>query len=131
MRSKKIVVKPAPTHLNLFQSCLRTKCASHVFIPVSSRFPPTDCDCATYPPLFSKRLAERLTRQCHIFVAEGYEGAQLRPGHAWITPGDFHEIVVRRGTTVHLSLHQAPPEHFCRPAVDVLFRSVAKTDLLS
>ncbi|MFP4102499.1 hypothetical protein [Coleofasciculus sp.] len=42
------------------------------------------------PPLFSKRLAERLTRQCH-----------LRPGHARITPGDFHGIVVRRGTTVH------------------------------
>jgi len=79
------------------------------------------------PPLFSKRLAERLTRQCHICVAEGYEGAELRSGHAWITPGDFHGIVVRRGTTVHLSLHQAPPEHSCRPAVDVLFRSVAKT----
>ena len=36
-------------------------------------------------------------------------------------------IVVRDGLQVRLQLHLDPPENSCRPAVDVLFRSVAKT----
>ena len=36
-------------------------------------------------------------------------------------------IVVRDGLQVRLLLHLDPPENSCRPAVDVLFRSVAKT----
>ena len=51
----------------------------------------------------------------------------LQPGHAWIAPGDHHMIVVRDGTQVRLLLHQDPPENSCRPAVDVLLRSVAQT----
>lgn len=79
------------------------------------------------PPLFTKRLAERLDGNCQIRVAEGFSGAILQPGQAWIAPGDFHAIVEREGTRVRLRTHQEPPENSCRPAVDVLFRSVAKT----
>ena len=50
----------------------------------------------------------------------------LQPGQAWIAPGDYHMIVVRDGRQVRLLLHQDPPENSCRPAVDVLLRSVAK-----
>ena len=79
------------------------------------------------PPLFTKRLAERLDGNCQIRVAEGFSGAVLQPGQAWIAPGDFHAIVERQGTRVRIRTHQEPPENSCRPAVDVLFRSVAKT----
>lgn len=79
------------------------------------------------PPVFTKRLAERLTSQCQIRVDEGKMGDILQPGRAWIAPGDYHLIVERHGTEVRLRTHQAPPENSCRPAVDVLFRSVAKT----
>ncbi|NET36274.1 MAG: chemotaxis response regulator protein-glutamate methylesterase [Cyanothece sp. SIO1E1] len=79
------------------------------------------------PPIFTQRLAESLSAQCQIPVVEGATGDQLRPGQAWIAPGDFHMVVERDGTNVYIRTHQAPPENSCRPAVDVLFRSVVKT----
>src|SRR5262249_23760601 len=50
----------------------------------------------------------------------------LQPGRAWIAPGNYHMVVVRDGSVARLLLHQDPPENFCRPSVDVLFRSVAQ-----
>jgi two-component system chemotaxis response regulator CheB len=58
-------------------------------------------------------------------VREGQAGKALEPGHAWIAPGDYHMTVARKGTGVVLNLNQELPENSCRPAVDVLFRSVA------
>lgn len=78
------------------------------------------------PPLFTRLLAERLTAQSTVQVEEGRNGGLLRPGHAWIAPGDHHMLVARDGTDVKVMLNQDPHEHSCRPAADVLFRSVAK-----
>ncbi len=78
------------------------------------------------PAMFTQRLADRLTAKCDLSVAEGFDGAQVKPGQIWIAPGGFHMIVERTGTSVRLRIHQDPPENFCRPAVDVLFRSVAQ-----
>lgn len=77
------------------------------------------------PPIFTRQLAERLASRSAIPVEEGSAGALLSPGHAWIAPGNFHMKVMRDGTDRRLDLNQEPPENFCRPAVDVLFRSVA------
>jgi two-component system chemotaxis response regulator CheB len=79
------------------------------------------------PPMFTRLLAERLAAKFPVRVQEGASGSVLQPGHAWIAPGDHHMIVVREGTQVRLLLHQDPPENSCRPAADVLLRSVAKT----
>ncbi len=77
------------------------------------------------PPIFTRLLAERLASRSAISVQEGSAGVTLSPGHAWIAPGNFHMAVVRAGTSWRLELNQNPPEHFCRPAVDPLFRSAA------
>lgn len=79
------------------------------------------------PPLFTRALAERLDSKSAIPVREGVSGEKLKPGQAWIAPGDFHITVVRRGSDAYLALNQDRPENSCRPAVDVLFRSVAST----
>lgn len=51
---------------------------------------------------------------------------ELRPGQAYVAPGDFHMVVARENGVVRIRTHQGPPENSCRPAVDVLFRSVAE-----
>ena len=78
------------------------------------------------PPIFTKLLAERLAAKSQIRVEEGRPGERLEPGRAWVAPGDFHMAVERKGSGVQLVTHRQPPENSCRPAVDVLFRSVAE-----
>jgi two-component system, chemotaxis family, protein-glutamate methylesterase/glutaminase len=78
------------------------------------------------PPLFTRLLADRLSARSGLTVEEGRAGGVLRPGHAWLAPGDFHMTVARNGDQARVHVHQGPPENSCRPAADVLFRSVAK-----
>jgi two-component system chemotaxis response regulator CheB len=77
------------------------------------------------PPIFTRLLAERLASRSAIRVEEGSADVVLTAGHAWIAPGNFHMKVMRAGLSFRLSLNQESPENSCRPAVDVLFRSVA------
>ena len=77
------------------------------------------------PPVFTRLLAERLAAKSQIGVEEGRPGAVLKPGCAWIAPGDYHMVLASDNHQVTLLTHQGPPENSCRPAVDVLFRSVA------
>ncbi len=78
------------------------------------------------PPIFTQSLAHRLSARSKIAVHEGAPGEVLRSGGAWIAPGGYHMVVRRRVATAQIQINQAPPEHSCRPAVDVLFRSVAE-----
>jgi two-component system chemotaxis response regulator CheB len=77
------------------------------------------------PPMFTRLLAERLSAKGALPVEEGRSGTMLKPAQAWVAPGDHHMIVIRDGLNVRLGLNQDPPENSCRPAADVLFRSVA------
>jgi two-component system chemotaxis response regulator CheB len=79
------------------------------------------------PPMFTRLLADRLNRGARLKVQEGQEGKKVESGQVWIAPGDRHMTVARKGSDVVLALKQYPPENSCRPAVDVLFRSVAQT----
>jgi two-component system chemotaxis response regulator CheB len=78
------------------------------------------------PTLFTKILADRLTASSRVKVVEATHGMPLEPGRAYMAPGDFHLKVGRtNGRTIALTTQEAP-EHSCRPAVDVLFRSLAR-----
>ncbi len=79
------------------------------------------------PPLFTRLLADRLNSQSELAVREAEGGRTLEPGQVWIAPGDYHMTVERKGPGVVVNLNQDPAENSCRPAVDVLFRSVAET----
>lgn len=75
------------------------------------------------PPVFTAMLAQRLDKVSPLEVREAVDGDEVRAGRVLLAPGDFHLRVQRRGTGIRAVLDQGPQENFCRPAVDVLFRS--------
>ena len=80
------------------------------------------------PELFTKVFAERLDSRCKLRVHEAAQGDQVRAGTISIARGNWHMEVLagaRTGQPATLHLTQGPTENHCRPAVDVLFRSVA------
>jgi two-component system, chemotaxis family, protein-glutamate methylesterase/glutaminase len=93
---------------------------------LSAEFPVPIVIVQHMPPLFTRLLAERLNKQSAITIEEGKAGTVLQAGVASIAPGDYHMVLEREGTKVKLAMNQELPENSCRPAVDVLFRSVAK-----
>jgi len=78
------------------------------------------------PPVFTKLLADRLAAKSSLAVVEGNTGDELGPGKIWIAPGNYHMGLQKLPNGARIQLNQEPPENSCRPAVDVLFRSVAE-----
>jgi two-component system chemotaxis response regulator CheB len=78
------------------------------------------------PAGFTKAFADRLDRACAVRVVEAAGGEPLEPGTAYVAPGDHHLVVQTRGTELTTALHDGPPRHHQRPAVDELFFSLAK-----
>jgi len=78
------------------------------------------------PPIFTAMLASRLSDKSSIPVRECKPGDPLSAGVAWIAPGDYHMVLKAEAGVIRLQTHQGPRENFCRPSVDVLFRSVAE-----
>jgi two-component system chemotaxis response regulator CheB len=78
------------------------------------------------PPVFTRQLADRLNSESKVEVLEAAPGMALAPGRVILAPGDHHMHVRRQGQDVVIALDQGERENSCRPAVDVLFRSVAE-----
>lgn len=66
-------------------------------------------------------LAQIIARQTRLPVNQAVAGERLRAGHVYVAPPDWH-LLVRAG---HVHLDRGPKENGVRPAVDVLFRSLA------
>ena len=77
------------------------------------------------PPMFTKLLAERLNAQSPLCICEAEAGMEIKAGHVYIAPGDFHLRVSGTRSKPMTALDQEQQENSCRPAVDPLFRSAA------
>jgi two-component system chemotaxis response regulator CheB len=65
---------------------------------------------------------ERSTGRSTIVAANG----QLpHRGNIYFAPGGIHTTLLRLGSSVIVRHMDSPPENFCKPSVDVLFRSAA------
>ncbi len=81
------------------------------------------------PEVFTCPFAQRLSRRCSLSVREAADGEPVSPGVIYIARGNWHMETLpalHPGTGPSIHLNQAPPENHCRPAVDVLFRSLAR-----
>jgi two-component system, chemotaxis family, protein-glutamate methylesterase/glutaminase len=77
------------------------------------------------PAYVTKAFAARLDGLSALTVEEGRPGRVLEPGLVLIAPGDRHLVIERAGQRLRASLNGDERVNGHRPAVDVLFRSVA------
>ena len=78
------------------------------------------------PAQFTTSFAERLDSLCPIRVREAKDGDSVLNGQALIAPGNFHMVLKRSESRYFVTIKEGPMVHHQRPAVDVLFHSVAK-----
>jgi two-component system chemotaxis response regulator CheB len=78
------------------------------------------------PATFTGILASHLDAISPLQAIEAKDGMPVRSGQIYVAPGDFHMTVKRKAGAAVIGLDQHPPENFCRPSVDPLFRSVAE-----
>jgi two-component system chemotaxis response regulator CheB len=78
------------------------------------------------PANFTKAFADRMNGLCRIHIKEGAENDSVLPGTCLIAPGNFHMMLRRSGARYYVEIKTGPMVHHQRPAVDVLFKSVAK-----
>ncbi|MDR1041031.1 MAG: chemotaxis response regulator protein-glutamate methylesterase [Deltaproteobacteria bacterium] len=78
------------------------------------------------PPNFTKSFADRMNDLCRINVREGAQNDSVLPGTCLIAPGNYHMLLRRSGARYYVEVKTGPMIHHQRPAVDPLFKSVAK-----
>jgi len=78
------------------------------------------------PAGFVPLLAEQLNQACALRVGVAVGGEEPLRGSVYLAPGDHHLMVDQRDAMLTLRVSKGPRVHFQRPAVDVLFHSVAK-----
>ena len=81
------------------------------------------------PPNFTGSLAETLAKRSPLQVKEASENEPVVAGKVLIAPGGKHMVLkpAPKGAPYRcvVDFNLDPPENSCRPAADVLFRSVA------
>jgi two-component system chemotaxis response regulator CheB len=75
------------------------------------------------PAAFSATFAERLNSSMEIDVHEAKAGMPLKPGNAYLAPGDRHLKVSKRDGTLITALYDGEKVNGHIPSVDVLFDS--------
>jgi two-component system chemotaxis response regulator CheB len=77
------------------------------------------------PANFTTSFAQRLNDISQISVKEAEDGDSILPGTALLAPGNYHMVMRRSGARYFVNVKNGPLVHHQRPAVDVLFNSVA------
>lgn len=78
------------------------------------------------PPTFTSILADQLGRISGRPAQEGRDGEPLQPGHILVAPGGRHMLVASGDGAPVIAIRDSRPVNFCKPAVDLLFDSVAE-----
>lgn len=77
------------------------------------------------PPIFTASLAAQLSRTSGHSVKEAVDDQTITPGSITLAMGGRHMTLLKKDGMLRVRLNDGPKVNECRPAVDVLFMSVA------
>lgn len=77
------------------------------------------------PAQFTAILATHLAQSTGWPAQEAKEGMAIKAGEIYVAPGGLHLEFIEKGGQLTARLSDAPPENFCKPAVDPMLRSLA------
>ncbi len=78
------------------------------------------------PPEFTGVISSHIERVTGLPTHPAQQGEEIAKGHIYISPGKLHLGISRFGDRGVVTLSDDPPENYCKPSVDVLFRGAAK-----
>ncbi len=78
------------------------------------------------PATFSSSFAKRLNDQCDITVQEAKTGMRIKPGNAYLAPGDSHLEIKELDGHLVTCLNNKGKVNGHMPSLDVLFHSIAQ-----
>jgi two-component system chemotaxis response regulator CheB len=78
------------------------------------------------PPEFTEVIVSHIERVTGLPTHAARQNEVVEKGHIYISPGNLHLEINRFADHGVVVLTDDPPENFCKPSVDVLFRSAAK-----
>lgn len=76
------------------------------------------------PEGFTRSFVNSLQRNCPVPIRIAEDGQTPVGGQVHVAPGGTHMVVAGTRQEPLVRLVDSPPENYCRPAVDVLFRSL-------
>ncbi len=79
------------------------------------------------PAAFSESFVRHISLVTQMAACIPKHGQTVETGHIYLAPGDRHMAVVREGSRYVIQLHDSEPVNRHKPAVDVMFRSVARS----
>ncbi len=80
------------------------------------------------PPVFTKSLADSLSKTCRLRVMEATDGQLIKPGEVAIAPGGKQMRIYRTAAGhAQVKLTDDAPVQSCRPSVDYMLCSLAES----
>ncbi|GAB1262000.1 protein-glutamate methylesterase/protein-glutamine glutaminase [Aurantivibrio plasticivorans] len=79
------------------------------------------------PATFSSSFAQRLNNNSKLTVVEAENNMPIKPGHAYLAPGDDHLRVRKSAYGYICQIEKGDPVNRHRPSVEVLFKSAIET----
>jgi two-component system, chemotaxis family, protein-glutamate methylesterase/glutaminase len=79
------------------------------------------------PAAFTAMFADHLRRTLVVDAAEAQQGEAIEPGRVYVAPGGRHLKLGRGQRGLEAVIEDSPPVNFCKPSVDTLFESAART----
>jgi two-component system chemotaxis response regulator CheB len=79
---------------------------------------------------FMNQFAESINDLCRLNVKIPKNGEIIKSGYIYIAPGDKHMEIVSKNSDLRsptIRIFDGEPVNFCKPSIDVLFYSAAKT----